>query len=289
MASPIRNLVDEREATNPAAREILAIIDRGNYQAAGGTTVDIRKSQAAAEAGSLLYTPEQLESMRSIPTPSVGSKPCIEMVAATTQEAAYDLAKTGPVALLNFASARNPGGGFFGRAKAQEEDLCRCSGLYRTLLRHPEYYEVHRRGRSALYTDHLIYSPSVPFFRTSSTGALLDPYFEASVITAPAPNAGAIERNEPEEVPSLPGTFFRRWTNILAVAQSHGHKTLVLGAWGCGAFRNDPQLVAKAAREALHAPQLKGAFSRIVFPIPASNKRSKANLETFAAVLTDAG
>ena len=68
----------------------------------------------------------------------------LNFVDATTLEAAQQLAGESPHALLNFASARNPGGGFLGRAKAQEEDLCRCGGLYRTLVRQPEYYRINR-------------------------------------------------------------------------------------------------------------------------------------------------
>lgn len=62
--------------------------------------------------------------------------PRVEVIDATTQVAAHQFAHEGPLVVLNFASARNPGGGFLGGAKAQEEDLCRCSGLYRTLLQH---------------------------------------------------------------------------------------------------------------------------------------------------------
>ncbi len=200
------------------------------------------------------------------------------------QAAAQSAALDGPVVLLNFASARNPGGGFLGGAKAQEEDLCRCSGLYATLLTQPDYYQVHRANKSLLYTDHIIYSPRVPFFRVRSSDAFLEEPFVASVITAPAPNAGAMRRNEPPAVNTLPETFRRRWHNILAVAKNEGHTSLVLGAWGCGAFRNDPKLVASTAREALSLPSFSDSFTRVVFPVPGATQYSRENLEAFQAV-----
>lgn len=183
--------------------------------------------------------------------------------------------------LLNFASARNPGGGFLGGARAQEEELCRCSGLYRALLTQPTYYEVHRVNRSVLYTDHLIYSPRVPFFRVAADAPLLDDPFLPSVITAPAPNAGAIQRNQPELTVRIAATFERRWANVLATAERHGHQTLVLGAWGCGAFRNDPSLVAHAARRVLESERFAAVFRRVVFAIPDSGRQSSRNLEVF--------
>src|SRR5262249_60941792 len=88
---------------------------------------------------------------------------------------------------LNFASARNPGGGFLGGAKAQEEDLARRSALYACLLTQRPYYDANRAERSLLYTDHIIYSPSVPFFRDRALDLVESP-FCASIITAPAPN-----------------------------------------------------------------------------------------------------
>ena len=95
--------------------------------------------------------------------------PTIEVTAETTQHAARRLVESESVAdlvLLNFASARNAGGGFINGAKAQEEDLCRCSGLYQCLISQRGYYDANRKQESALYTDHLIYSPNVPWFRT---------------------------------------------------------------------------------------------------------------------------
>ncbi|MBK8014528.1 MAG: TIGR02452 family protein [Deltaproteobacteria bacterium] len=210
----------------------------------------------------------------------------IEVVDATTQQAAATLATAdGGLVLLNFASAVNPGGGFLGGSKAQEEDLCRSSGLYRTLLRQPEYYRFHRAHRSPLYSDHLIFSPNVPFFKIDGSGAWLDAPFLASVITAPAPNLGAIEREAPADRALIEATFERRWTNVFAVAEATSHRILLLGAWGCGVFRNEPELVAQTAKRALFSARFSECFERVVFAIPTGSRRSLANLSAFRRVL----
>lgn len=274
---------DHRPISHPAAREIIAILDRGHYVGAGGVEISIAVAQAEAESGTVLHTPEQLDLLRERDGPG-GSAARIEIVRATTQQAAHALARDGAVVVLNFASARNPGGGFPGGAKAQEEELCRCSGLYRALLHAPAYYHSNRAERSLLYTDHAIHSPRVPFFRLAAGEPWLPEPLSLSVITAPAPNAGAIARERPHEATDIAATFERRWANVLAIAEHHGHRTVVLGAWGCGAFRNDPEMVARNARTVLASPRFAGAFDRVVFAIPGSSAISSRNLDAFRAV-----
>ncbi|MGW5852347.1 TIGR02452 family protein [Streptomyces sp. NPDC055254] len=169
------------------------------------------------------------------------------------------------VAVLNFASARNPGGGYVRGAKAQEEALCRASALYETLLEAPEYYEVHRAEASTFYTDRVIHSPGVPVFR-DDRGELLEMPFLAGFLTSPAPNAGTIRRQEPERVAEIPAALARRAERVLEVAALHGYRSLVLGAWGCGVFRNDPAQVAEAFRGLL-AGRFTGTFDRVVFAV----------------------
>lgn len=279
-------LVDESTVTNPHAKQVLEILASGHYRNETGATVSIAAYQATSEADTRLYTPAQLDALRGVAISGTEANRAVEVVAATTQEAAFALTEDGrDVVVLNFASARNPGGGFLGGAQAQEEELCRCGGLYRTLMTQPEYYLVHRNNRSLLYSDHIIYSPRVPFFRLEARGKMLVQPVLLSVITAPAPNAGAITRNTPEDALHLKSTFERRWANILAVAEDRGHRNVVLGAWGCGAFRNDPVMVAEAAKNVLSGKRFVGRFERLVFAVPDFGERSRTNLESFRAVL----
>ncbi|UYZ82230.1 TIGR02452 family protein [Moraxella bovis] len=163
---------------------------------------------------------------------------------------------------------------FLSGAKAQEEDLCRSSGLYLCQLTQPDYYEINRKHKSMLYTDHIIYSPAVPFFRVNKE-TLLDDIFTCSVITAPAPNAGVHLQRCPNDTKSIEETLIRRANYVLSVAKHQGHKIVVLGAWGCGVFKNDPVQVAKIFNDCLKQEKFKNFFDEIVFAIHDSSKTLK--------------
>lgn len=274
--------VSSKEPLKEIAASVLEIVQAGRYEV-DGRVVDFSDWQTAAVTNTRLYTPDEL---RRLPASRPQAEPVIRVVDGTTQRIAAELAGENDhdhVGLLNFASARNPGGGFLNGAKAQEEDLCRCSGLYPCLLQCPEYYEANRRQTSLLYTDHAIVSPRVPFFKTEGTGEMLASPFLASVITAPAPNTGPFLNANPGAVDELEQTFDRRWRNVLRMARAHAVTHLVLGAWGCGAFGGDP---AMAARTALRAIRSEGeGFDEVLFAIPGQGRQSRANLAAFRSVL----
>jgi uncharacterized protein (TIGR02452 family) len=270
---------------NHQAQQILDVVASGGYVTSTGTEVDIREIQEAAMKATELFRPEQLERLFE-KNSGVGSGPRIDVIDATTQDAAMKLAaEPGGVVLLNFASARNPGGGFLTGARAQEEEVCRCSGLYPLLLTQRQYYDANRAESSALYTDYLIYSRDVPFFRTSAKDVWLEKPFLASVITAPAPNAGALMQNDRKALKKVRETFERRWRNVLLVAAERGHRNVLLGAWGCGAFRNDPKDAAETVQVWLNSKRFAGCFDRVVFAIPGGG-RSGDNLAIFRQVFS---
>ncbi|WP_432055746.1 TIGR02452 family protein [Streptomyces sp. bgisy022] len=170
-------------------------------------------------------------------------------------------------AVLNFASARNPGGGYLNGAQAQEEALCRASALHTCLLRVPAFYEHHRAHRDPFYTDRVIHSPAVPVFR-DDRGRLLDEPFTAHFLTSPAPNAGVILRRLPDRAAEIPGAVAERAGRVLETAAAVGHRRLVLGAWGCGVFRNDPAVVAGAFRSLIGpGGRFAGTFDHVVFAV----------------------
>lgn len=250
------------------AKDTLEIIEQGAYTAPSGARRSIGEAQARAVERTRLYTPDQLRKLIRIASPG-GPPPSTEVWDGTTQAVARILVQDEGIedlVLLNFASARNPGGGFLNGAKAQEEDLTRCSGLYPCLLSQPTYYDANRADPSVLYTDHLIASPRVPFFRDDNRSRLEQP-FVASVITAPAPNAGQHLRRFPHAHDEIAEVLRRRAGYVLAVARDLGHRVVLLGAWGCGVFQNDPERVADAFGGWLGSVEFAGAFDRIVFAV----------------------
>ncbi|MER5758709.1 TIGR02452 family protein [Streptomyces sp. NPDC002082] len=271
------------------ARENAEIVAAGGYRTRSGRQVSLAAAVAEAKAGTRIYGPNRV--IPGEPDGRDAHRTAVEVTGESSTVAARRLAGelgerpgTASVAVLNFASARNPGGGYVRGAKAQEEALCRASALYETLLEAPEYYEIHRAEVSTFYTDRVIHSPGVPVFR-DDRGDLLDTPFRAGFLTSPAPNAGTIRRQEPDRVPEIPAALARRAELVLEVAALHGYRGLVLGAWGCGVFMNDPAQVAEAFR-ALLAGRFAGVFERVVFGVL---DRKPETRETFERVLAGAG
>ena len=183
----------------------------------------------------------------------------VQVTNETTLGASLRLVERGlrPLA-LNFANGIHPGGGFLGGARAQEEVLCRSSALYHTLVDDP-MYEEHRKRQLPDSSDWAIYSPDVPVFRMDNGTELQHPWL-LSFITCAAPYAPVIGQ------PKSGDLLQKRIHRVLAIARAYGHSTLVLGAWGCGAFANDPHRAAIDFRQALEN-DYSGAFSEIVFAI----------------------
>lgn len=185
----------------------------------------------------------------------------------TTLEATRRLWQEGErVLALNFASAKNPGGGFLSGSQAQEESLARASGIYICLTGWEQMYVANRQCGTCLYTDHMIYSPDVPVFRDSEDRLLESPY-RISFVTAPAVNAGAVRRNEPENVGLIESAMKSRIEMVLSVAMLARYDTLVLGAWGCGVFGNAPDNVARWFAGHLIDGVFSSVFKRVVFAV----------------------
>ncbi|MEU7719063.1 TIGR02452 family protein [Streptomyces tibetensis] len=258
------------------ARETEQIVAAGAYRAPDGREVSIAAEVRAAREGTRLYGPEPVPVSADRVTDARNA--LVEVTGESSLEAAHRLG--GPLAVLNFASARNPGGGYLNGAQAQEEALCRASALYTCLLEARAFYDHHRAHRDPFYTDRVIHSPAVPVFRDDRGGLLAEPY-TVGFLTSPAPNAGVVLRSAPERAHELPRALAVRAERVLETAAAHGYGRLVLGAWGCGVFRNDPAQVAEAFR-ALLGPggRFAGAFEHVVFAI-LDRTRDRAVLGAF--------
>ena len=242
------------------AEETLAILRAGYYTSPAGRVVALGERLRQAKDGTCSYPQDASVKAPAFPDRSTR----LEVVNATTLEVARRLAEKGHrVAALNFASAKNPGGGFLTGARAQEESLARASGLYAMLIDDP-MYDHHRSRKDPLYTSWVIYSPDVPVFRLDGGQLLDDPYF-CSFLTSPAVNVGALHHRD-RRGDEIRGAMEERVERVLGVAALHGHEALVLGAWGCGVFRNDPAMIAELFQFAL-AGRFRGAFTHVVFAV----------------------
>ncbi|MEU7587738.1 TIGR02452 family protein [Micromonospora sp. NPDC049230] len=239
------------------ARQTVAIADSGRYRNGAGDEVGVGEGVRAAVAGTRLHLPDEVSAAGD--TQPGGGR--VEVTGESTLQAARRLAPG--AACLVFASAKSPGGGFLSGAQAQEESIARSSALYACLSAAPEFYAFHREQRDLRYSDRVIFSPDVPVFRDDE-GKLLDQPYTTSFLTAAAPNLGAILREQPGHAADVPAVLARRARRVLEVAAAHGRRTVVLGAWGCGVFRNDPATVADAFASALRAVD---RFDHVVFAI----------------------
>ncbi|QZN78111.1 MULTISPECIES: TIGR02452 family protein [Paenibacillus] len=265
------------------AQQTLTILDEGQYVNGYDRKVEISNDVQQAIRNSVLYRPAELSALgeKRRTEAHVGIQPVassaeveavsvrIEVTGETTLGAASRLTVAEgreDVVCLNFASAKNPGGGFLGGSQAQEESLARATGLYPCIAQMDEMYDYNRKQRSGLYSNYMIYSPDVPVIRDDED-RLLDKYYVSSFITAPAVNAGVVkERGEADDL-QIESVMKERIRYILDVASANGHRTIVLGAYGCGVFRNDPAVVAKYFHDVLVGEACKDAFERIVFAV----------------------
>ena len=226
-----------------------------------------------------------------------GSNTVISVTSERSLEAAKRLLEDGEgrVAVLNFANCSTPGGGVFGGSGAQEESLCRCSTLYPLIeqerFRHL-YYEPNRVRWDFRATDAIIYTPDVIVFKSDTDYPELLPeseWYNVDVITCAAPNLRygfEIFDDRLDKVVVLDSEeqyriHLSRAKHIYNVALANGARRLILGAFGCGAFRNNPESVARAFKDALD--EYKGQFSEIVFAIYHTPEEID-NYETFRRV-----
>lgn len=177
-------------------------------------------------------------------------------------EAAESYAKRGKkVCVLNFASATNPGGGVVNGSSAQEECICRCTTLYpclNTETMWQQFYEPHKKLGNPLYNNDCIYTPDVCVFKSDISFPETLPvgqWWSVNILTCAAPNLRERPSNSmnpcagdvaakvtPAELEKLLTARIKR---IFEVAAHEGNEVLILGAFGCGAFRNPPEIVAK--------------------------------------------
>ena len=217
-----------------------------------------------------------------------------------TFEAAMLIHKDHPnwkIAVLNFASATNPGGGVKTGSSAQEESLCRCSTLYPTLNQNwlwQCYYQKNRDAQDNLHTDACIYSPGIIICKTDDSFPERmeeNTWVTVDVISCAAPNLrrrpGTVHNPENGRTVTVSDDelyqlHLKRAKHIMHIAAANGADAVILGAFGCGAFANNPVVVAKAYRDAV--TDYRQYFQLIEYAVYC-RKNETANYEAFNRII----
>jgi len=269
------------------AAETLDTIEKGFY-VVDDVRHDLSPRIELSKQQTLYYPPDSqlsnwlTESSPSTPEPHPPTE--ISILEISTLEGARHLSSINSannsspnkISILNFASAKNPGGGFISGAQAQEESIARSSTLYPTLMTSTaqNFYKLHKRDPKGGYYSHaMIYSPHVVIFRDDNGGWTVP--LEVDVLTSPAVNAGLVRLTfrgivggESEEG-RIEKAMRERMARILFLFQNQGTKNIVLGSFGTGVFRNDVGTVARIWADLLGVKEarFKDTFERVVFAI----------------------
>ena len=202
----------------------------------------------------------------------------LTLIAARKLASKYDKTTT-----LNFANAIVPGGGVVIGASAQEEYLCRAGNLYNCLLKpglHKDFYLYHTTLFNTYYSDRVIYSKGVTFFKEdiliNPSRAVYEPQYtddwaNIDIITSPAPNIRLKIKPDANKVSRILESRIR---NIFEVCIENKAQALVLGAFGCGAFGNSPAVVAGIFEKILKDEHYEDYFREIIFAVKPSKDRN---------------
>ena len=267
------------EQRKQLAQETLKIQNQGYYTSPSGKHIDIGALQKHSESAAHLIAPVQGEELvKTLPSFDGLPNTLYRVVNESTVKTIIETAKTDDhVVALNFASAKNPGGGFLNGSMAQEEALAYSSGLYNTQIRHMVYYESNRATKSMMYTDHAIYSPNVPFFRDENLN-LIEAPVTCSILTLPAVNMRQV-KEKGENTTKAKQVMKNRMSLALAVFAHENNNIIILGAYGCGVFGNDPNDIARYWKELLVGEKYGRFFRQVIFTV--LDKSGGENISVF--------
>jgi len=259
-----------QSALRTIATETITISKGGKYlPAKGNVPVDISDAIAACVKNTRIISPEDITGLTGLSGGATNSAIArVEVVSLTTLDAAQALMKeTGRTpAILNFASAKHPGGGFKNGTMSQEEDIAYRSTLYVALSSKPEYYKESLSNLfNGIYFDKVVYTNGLIIIRDGDYN-LSEPWL-CDCVTAPAPNRGEALKHGVSET-KIATAMERRVDMVIRSLVLNGNRDIVLGAFGCGVFKNLPEPVAECFHKALFRDGLIAHFDRVLFAIP---------------------
>ncbi|GBE87627.1 hypothetical protein SCP_1103040 [Sparassis crispa] len=293
-----------RRRLKEIAESTLEAIEQGSFSL-NNVTHDLNSRIVRAKKNTRYYAPDSLLSRWSSLSPpwrSPQTPTKVSLLETSTLEGARWLSAThsgnrpasdasAKIAILNFASAKKPGGGFKSGAQAQEESIARSSTLYPTLMTRTgqEFYTLHHRDQKGGYYSHaMIYSPGVTVFRDDG-GGWVEP-LDVDVLTSAAVNAGVARHTLHGRVagPAVEGKIEKamreRMARILYLFESNRATSIVLGSFGTGVFRNNVAVVANIWADLLlsDGARFKDSFDHVAFAI-----LGKPTFEEFQKVFED--
>lgn len=255
-----------RQEYKVISEETMAVLRHGFYEY-NEKKVDISQSIQACIHNAITYKPEDTPLEKEFEK----KETIYEINKETTLQGCYREYKANPnanICALNFASAKNPGGGFLNGSHAQEEALARTSALYFSIKDSEMYPYNEKDNNRSLYSDYMIYSPNVPVFRNDQCEFLEEPY-KISFITAPCVNTKEALKKRVEQE-TIDDVMYERMDKLLSVAMYHNTEILVLGAWGCGVFGGSMERVALLFKDLLKT-KYDGVFKKVIFDVLSQN------------------
>lgn len=272
-ASTFADIMMNRENRIKVAEDTIKTLQQGFFINQLSEKIDISEAQHFAELNTLVFSPHETDKLISNSSSKERFETKFNVLNDTTLNVVRNLLDNNyeKVLCLNFASAKNPGGGFLNGSSAQEESIARATGLYPCLLKCTDFYSSNKKTKSCIYTDYMIYSPKVPIIKDEK-GVFLNSFYTVSIITAAAVNANVVRQQEPENVQEIEQVMKRRIEKVLQISKEKNYRNLVLGAWGCGVFGNSPIDVSNYFKEVIQT-KFKGVFEHIIFAIYSDDKK----------------
>ena len=279
-------MINDRRQLADVFQQTIDIVKEGRYTSENGEEVTLLDNEPMLK-GSRFYT-KPLDAS-SVPTLSEECKTKIIVQNDDSIHCGHTLQQEGynPV-VLNLASRRNPGGGVKNGSRAQEESLFRSTNLFLSMYRYAEYAEDYGLEKSRFqYPMPVrfggIYVPKATVFRAGAKDdfALLDTPYYMSFVAVAAINHPELDAdgNICQEDANLTKNKMR---TMLRIGLLNGHDSIVLGAFGCGAFHNPPKHIARLFHEVIDEKEFKDKYKLIAFAILEDHNSPRGgNLQPF--------
>ena len=191
-----------------------------------------------------------------------------------TVSAIQKWSQVGRVCALNMASYKRPGGGVENGARAQEECLFRCSNLFDVVSK--DFYPL--GDYECLYTQRSLFFKDKDYIQ-------IEP-IQCDVITLAAINLNDKAKYDPvQNLYNYENLTREKIRLMLSVPQSWGAQYLILGAWGCGVFKNDPEKIAQYFKDAIIGEGYGSLYKKIIFAVINDHNSVANNYQIFNTIL----